>query len=145
MQRVAYWLLWPLIWVYAPLTVRGRILVVRGDTFLAVQPKFGSGRWQLPGGGINKAEVPLAAAVRELYEETGLQANANDVSELLPAATYHETGLYLRYIVFLLCDTSMSEIKIPENEIARYTWLPLLDPPQNSDQHIIASLQAFAR
>ena len=43
---------------------RGHLLLVRHS--------YGSGSWMLPGGGIARAEDPLAAALRELAEETGL-------------------------------------------------------------------------
>lgn len=36
--------------------------------------------WQMPQGGISKREEPLAAAVRELYEETGVR-NAELIAE----------------------------------------------------------------
>jgi putative (di)nucleoside polyphosphate hydrolase len=39
--------------------------------------------WQMPQGGIDKGEVPLDAAVRELWEETGVRA---DLVELLAEA-----------------------------------------------------------
>ena len=42
----------------------GRVLLVRHS--------YGSGAWLLPGGGIARGEAPLAAAQRELTEETGL-------------------------------------------------------------------------
>ena len=41
----------------------GRVLLVRHS--------YGSGNWMLPGGGIGRGEDPLAAAFRELSEETG--------------------------------------------------------------------------
>lgn len=43
---------------------RGRLLLVRHS--------YGSSSWMLPGGGIARREDPLAAALRELAEETGL-------------------------------------------------------------------------
>ncbi len=42
----------------------GRVLLIRHS--------YGSGQWLLPGGGIARGEAPLAAAQRELAEETGL-------------------------------------------------------------------------
>ena len=44
---------------------RGHLLLVRHS--------YGNGSWMLPGGGIARAEDPLAAALRELAEETGLR------------------------------------------------------------------------
>ena len=42
----------------------GRVLLIRHS--------YGSGNWLLPGGGIARGEAPLAAAMRELQEETAL-------------------------------------------------------------------------
>ena len=38
---------------------------------LMVRHSYGSGRWSMPGGGVGAREEPLAAALRELREETG--------------------------------------------------------------------------
>lgn len=39
---------------------------------LLIRHSYGSGNWMLPGGGLGRGEEPLAAALRELLEETGL-------------------------------------------------------------------------
>ena len=41
----------------------GRVLLVRHS--------YGTRRWMLPGGGVGRGEDPIAAALRELREETG--------------------------------------------------------------------------
>ncbi|GLK54233.1 putative (di)nucleoside polyphosphate hydrolase [Methylopila capsulata] len=51
----------------------GRVFVGRrkgGD----VEPRARAYEWQMPQGGIDRGEEPLAAAKRELYEETGVSS-----------------------------------------------------------------------
>lgn len=38
-------------------------------------------RWLTPGGGIDSGETPIAAAIRELAEETGIQVNPEQLGE----------------------------------------------------------------
>jgi 8-oxo-dGTP diphosphatase len=61
---------------YAVVVDGGRILLTR---------LVGSGRWTLPGGGIDHGEEPRDAVRREVYEETGLElvgADLRDVDSL---------------------------------------------------------------
>jgi len=47
------------------------------------------GRWTLPGGGVDHGEHPVAAAVREVHEETGMDV---DVDALVDVGSEHFTG-----------------------------------------------------
>jgi len=57
-----------------PKRQRATVIVERDDALVLVQTR--QGLWLLPGGGVSRGELPIAAAARELHEETGLQATA---------------------------------------------------------------------
>ena len=58
-------------------------LVVRGSEVLLIEPR--AGRWQLPKGHVEPGEAPEQTAVREVREETGVQAR---VLAPLPSIDY---------------------------------------------------------
>lgn len=58
----------------SPKRQRSSVIVERDGALLLVQTR--QGLWLLPGGGFKPGELPIAAAARELHEETGLRATA---------------------------------------------------------------------
>lgn len=120
--KTAYILTWPLLFLYAPLRVRSRILVIKNDTFLGVRHYFGTNVWSLPGGGVKAGESYKDAATRELNEELGIVVVTKDVHELLGVRTYNERGLFMRYVIFVV--KIHEDIKMQKNnEISEVRWL----------------------
>ena len=97
--------------------------------------------WQMPQGGIDEGEEPSAAALRELYEETGVKS-AEIVAELEEWLEYDIPnppaymrvkgwrGQAQRWFLLRLKDGGESEIDISglggeKREFRSWKWLPL--------------------
>ena len=57
------------------------IAVVRKDHILCLR-RTDTGKWTLPGGHFEPGETPVQAAIRELWEETGIEVEAKDLKPL---------------------------------------------------------------
>lgn len=123
--RILFWVTWPLIWVYSPMRLRSRMLVVcRGD-YLVVKANFGSGCWQLPGGGTRRAESTKHAAGREVFEELGVSLAGHPIKTITSSRVFKETGLPKRYALYMVELTDRPNVKIKKSEISDYAWLEI--------------------
>ncbi|NIZ91983.1 NUDIX hydrolase [Kineococcus rubinsiae] len=93
-------------------SARDEILLTRLST---VTPS--PGRWTLPGGGVDHGEHPVAAAVREVHEETGMDV---DVDALVDVGSEHFTGRSPRgvledfHALRVLVTATAREVRVPE-------------------------------
>ena len=71
-------------------TTRPRVAIICGGEVLLVR-NWGDRDWALPGGGAHRNEDPKQAAVREIYEELGVNFRPSDLSyiETVDLGTYY--------------------------------------------------------
>lgn len=120
--RIAYKAVSPFMRLYMTNKhLRVRILIMNelGEVLL-VRSWLGHQSWSLPGGGIRRREAPVAAAARELAEETGLQLPPHKIKELGTFVNPYKTAPFT-----IAC--FMAEVKKQEPELARHRRLEVLD------------------
>jgi 8-oxo-dGTP diphosphatase len=84
------------------------------------------GRWALPGGKIEAGETIIDAAVREVFEETGVISSAHRVFTALDAFDYDEHGLLLaHYVLIAVLCTYVSGEPVAGDDACEARWFPL--------------------
>lgn len=106
-------------------TVGARGLVIQDDQILLITHTYQKG-WCTIGGGVNRGESPLQAAVRELYEEAGVIIQGNP--ELF--GVYHNTSDWRDDYValYVVKDFLIEDVK--SSEIAEKGGFPLINYPK---------------
>lgn len=70
----------------------GRVLLVRGS-----ETDEAAGWWRLPGGGVEQGEHPVAAVVREVVAETGLEVEVTRLREVLTDVARRSDGVRVHH------------------------------------------------
>lgn len=123
MGKWAFWLLWPLLFIYLWFTKRTRVLVMVDDEMLPIKGWLSSNAWGLPGGGIHLRESPRAGAARELKEETGITVGAAQLRELHARRARSDHGHRFFVHTFLLELSEKPELTLQKREIIDATWV----------------------
>ena len=92
-------------------------------TYLLMQRDFRThlgGKWEVTAGGSAlKGETPLMGAIRELKEETGLEAK--DIKEIKRIIHDGHHSLYVEYLCVTDCEKD--SISLQEGETVDYKWV----------------------
>jgi 8-oxo-dGTP pyrophosphatase MutT (NUDIX family) len=111
----------------------GAVITVRdGVPFVALIATRNKTRWGLPKGAVTEGETSQAAALREVLEETGLQAR---VVKLLDTIEYHFRAgdtLIKKSVDFYLMDYVAGELNPQLSEVDDVQWVELSEALQRA-------------
>lgn len=142
--KIIYYIIWPLLALIEPFTHRTRVIVRCGSDVLLVKGWLSDGTWQLPGGGVHWGEKRAQAAVRELYEETGITIATLNM-RFVATGRMAEAPSY-GYTLYSVDIAAKPQLRLQTGEIITAAWMPLSDvlanPSLRADTRIL--LQQFA-
>lgn len=98
--------------------LRSQAIVVEGDRILLVKTHLGNrDDYELPGGGIENGETPKEAAVRELFEETGIKG------KIIRLASKYYNGFAQEYNYSFLIKRIDGEITQQYNAVSEKDYI----------------------
>lgn len=129
----------PIVAAIATVFEQGHVLLVRR----ANPPD--AGRWGFPGGKVNLGESLEEAAIRELAEETGIQATAERVYTAVDAFDHDEDGILCHHyvLVAVLC-SRISGNTLAGDDALEARWFPV-DQLGTADLALSLDVEKVAR
>jgi 8-oxo-dGTP pyrophosphatase MutT (NUDIX family) len=133
--RIGWWQ------VRRPLVIGCQIVAVnpQGEVLL-VRHSYGSPRWMLPGGGLARGETPIAAAIRELAEETACTL-LRPVVVAVTRRRWHGT-VNLQHVIV---GTGSNTPRPDGREILDARWFAVGALPADASPNLAAKLNEWLR
>src|SRR4030095_9533376 len=124
--KLVFWVNWPFLFLYLRKSERTRILLIAEGKVLVTRGWLSTGDWGLRGGGLKREETPIAGALRELFEETGIRLKPQKVRKI-GAAMANENGLKFRYHQFFAKLPEVVPVRKQTFEVVEVAWVPIKD------------------
>lgn len=119
---VAFFVAWPLFFVYLRRSERTRILIHHEGKVLVMKNWVSDHSWQLPGGGLHRGEPVVVGAQRELREETGIAVETRQL-RFVGRRTYRKYGHRFDFHIFVAQAVDTEHIHKQFHEVSRLEWI----------------------
>jgi ADP-ribose pyrophosphatase YjhB (NUDIX family) len=103
--------------------------IVEPKRILLLRQPPGRG-WTLPAGLLEKHESPLAGAIREAHEETGILLTAEQLEPAVPNAMVHTKGHWVDMVFIAHVPASTTELSVDGAEVWEAAWHPVDNLPK---------------
>lgn len=118
--------------IATPTYTLGSVVLVTdeaGEQLLMLRQPPGK-RWTLPAGLLNRREQPIEGAQRELAEETGIEAELEELVPAVPSAVVHTRGRWVDNVFRLTRDPETTQITVDGHEVWDAAWHPVDELPE---------------
>lgn len=134
LMRLAYLTTLPFTGLLLHNSKRVRILIMYKNEVLLQRTSVGSQKWSTPGGGVEKGENPMTAAIREAAEEVGVAITEDQIKCLgedrLPARSSSWPMVNVVFYLATLDSRQEPHISRPL-EILEADWFKVTELPEN--------------
>lgn len=93
-------------------------------------------RYDLPKGHMEAGETELECALRELYEESGIEANLLQIDEIFRFTTTYKTRYLGEKTVVIFLGWLQEEVVIKLSEHSSYSWVEWKPPHEIQEKMI---------
>ncbi len=129
------------------LQVGASVIVEDNDGKVLLQLRKDTNTWGYSGGGVELDEVVEDAAVRELFEETGLMAKSLELFKVFSGPETHciyPNGDEVSNVdIVYICKDYEGELKCQEDEVLELKFFDINEIPENLFPPIIKGLRSY--
>lgn len=131
--RKLYW------FIVRPTRIGVKCLVEHDNKFLFIRNSYGSKKWTIPGGGVNRGESLESAAIRETREEVGILP----MNPITIGTYIHEKEHKHDSVTIFYAKTQNPEFIIDPVEIEEARWMSFDEVPEPRGSAVARTLFLF--